>query len=88
MKVCCIRNDLSDWQIIGGLVTAPLPRLISCLVPLDDAAFGDENVVVDTKNSLQMQRMLLEGICCGSVARVEDVEGLLKSTFVFLHVSL
>lgn len=74
--------------MIGSLITAPLPRLVSRLLPLDSTAAGDENAMIVTADSLQMQRILLEGICCGSVGRVEDVECLLKNTFVFHHVSV
>lgn len=78
---------MCDWRQIGILLTDPLPKLISRLLPAHKTAKDGEAVQINMEDSQQLQRILLEGICSGSVRKPEDVQQLIRCTFVCHHVS-
>lgn len=78
---------MCDWRQIAILLTDPLPKLTSRLLPVQAGARDEGELMITTENSQQMQRILLEGMCSGSVQMPEDVQRLIQSTFVCHHVS-
>ncbi|GMH42021.1 hypothetical protein BSKO_09940 [Bryopsis sp. KO-2023] len=80
------RADGSDSMKIRRLLMAPLPCLTSRLLPdsvrLNGKIDRIDDIVISNDDSRQIQRILLEGIACGSVACPEDVRRLITSTFV------